>query len=114
VWALAETAGGSIWVATHDHGLHEFDAAHGRFVHYRAGQGPGDLVDDHVRSLLVDRNGDLWIGTAQGLQRRRAGSPAFQRVASDPDDPASLAKRRVLSLHEAADGKLWIGTYDHG
>ena len=114
IWDIAETADGAIWIATHDRGLHQYDPASRRFVHHRQGTAPGDLIDDHVRSLLVDRSGDLWIGSAQGLQRRLAGSATLQRVASDPAEPDSLAKRRVMSLLEAADGKLWIGTHDHG
>jgi signal transduction histidine kinase/ligand-binding sensor domain-containing protein len=108
--ALAQQADGVIWIGYGSTGLDRYDPATQRFTHFRAPQ----LAHDTVRALLVDRRGDLWLGGGDGLQRRRAGSDAFERVASTPGVDGSLAGHYVYALHEAADGRLWIGTQLHG
>ncbi|MDI4634865.1 diguanylate cyclase [Pelomonas sp. V22] len=106
--ALAEGADGGIWIGTIGGGLDRFDPASGRFSHHRHGSQPGRLPDDRVQTLLVDKAGTLWVGSWGGLARRKAGSEQFEPVLSGPGEP--LAERIVYALHEAEDGKLWIGT----
>lgn len=63
------------------------------------------LADNYVRTMLQHTDGSVWVGSAGGLDRYRNGQ--FQRIV--------LAKQAsVLSLTEAADGGLWIGTYADG
>ena len=115
IWALVGDARGGVWVGANQ-GLDYWPPEKGRPVqHFRHNAMHfGGLIDDRVRSLLIDHEGSLWIGTANGLQRRRAGSDSFERVASAPLDPASLAGHKVMTLFEATDGKLWIGTIARG
>ena len=57
-----------------------------------------------ILSLASAANGDLWVGTPDGLNRIRDGAiAAFTSADGLPDD-------FIRSLFADADGSLWIGT----
>jgi signal transduction histidine kinase/ligand-binding sensor domain-containing protein len=62
------------------------------------------LLSDVILSLAAAKNGDLWVGTPDGLNRLRGGRiDAFTSADGLPDD-------FIRSLLADADGSLWIGT----
>jgi signal transduction histidine kinase len=62
------------------------------------------LLSDVILSLAAAKNGDLWVGTPDGLNRIRGGKiDAFTSADGLPDD-------FIRSLLADADGSLWIGT----
>lgn len=62
---------------------------------------PGQV---HLTSMLQDRHGDLWLGTEnQGLLR--IGSHGIERLPSG----LSLPGGRIVSLHQDAEGSIWVG-----
>ena len=89
---------GTMWVATRGQGLWRIaDAGASRapiVITSRDG-----LVSDAVQAVLEDRDGNIWIGTAAGLQRL---SP--HRVTPRRD----LGVVRVLET--TPDGSVWVGT----
>ncbi len=114
VRAIREDASGDLWVGT-VRGLNRLDgAASGRetetFTRYR--HGPVDLATEGILELVLDREGELWVGTLNaGLIRipRGAGPPIQYR--HDAADSWSLSGDRVLSIFEDQSGILWAGTY---
>ena len=102
--ALAADGQGGMWIAT-DQGLDHWPARGKRFVHFRHDTDPHSLMDNKVRSLLVDKTGRLWVGGSSGLQRLSQDGKNFETVVTG---------RNVLSLFQAQDGKLWLGTREHG
>ncbi|WP_420458146.1 two-component regulator propeller domain-containing protein [Neolewinella sp.] len=74
-----------------------------------------------VGSMILDRHDDYWIGTRQGLYRfpaRSVRSDTMRFAAGEVDffdrESGVLPGNYVLSLHEARDGSLWVGTYGYG
>lgn len=65
-----------------------------------------------VRALAVDRDGFLWIGTEEGLNRYDGFSMRVFRHR--PGDPASLGSNRISALRVDAGGRLWVGTRGGG
>jgi ligand-binding sensor domain-containing protein/signal transduction histidine kinase len=104
IWALADDGRGGVWVAT-DQGLDHLPAGASRFEHFKQGPEPHSLLDDKIRSLWYDRAGRLWVGSSSGLQRLASDGKSFETV---------LKGRDVLTLFQAQDGKLWLGTREHG
>jgi ligand-binding sensor domain-containing protein len=85
-----------VWVGT-DHGVFRWNA--GTITQVSLEPASGDL---HALSMLEDHDGNVWIGTADGLLRIHGDGP-------------SLLDRRtrataVTALFEDRDGDLWIGT----
>ena len=113
--SMTEGIGGEVWVGMGNAGLARWDPASRCFEHFPpAADDPDAIAHETVRALLLDRAGNLWIGTGNGLQRRAAGGQAFQSVRSDPDDPQGFYRQYVYGLLEASDGRLWVATQTSG
>lgn len=91
---------GALWTATNG-GLMRIGAA--PFSTLTDAQG---LSDNFVRALLRTRDGSLWIGTGRGLNLWRG--EGLQTL------DAALGALSVLSLAEAPDGSLLVGSFDRG
>ena len=65
-----------------------------------------------VYALHADRTGFLWFGTMYGLVRYDGSS--FRTFRHDPFDSTSLSYDDVVTIGEADDGNLWIGTWGGG
>lgn len=102
--AVVEDSAGTIWVGTNGGGLN---------VVRRNVRTPGTattyalrdvLLSDVILSLAAGKDGELWVGTPDGLNRIRGSAvDAFTSADGLPDD-------FVRSLLVDADGSLWIGT----
>ena len=68
------------------------------------------LAHNSVYALVQDRQGFLWIGTVDGLDRFDGYD--FVHYRHDPTDPESLGNQVVRALLEDRDGRLWVGTDD--
>ena len=68
------------------------------------------LSQSSVLCFTQDRNGFMWFGTKDGLNRYDGSN--FRIFKHNHSNPHSLGNNNVNSLHENKDGKLWIGTDD--
>jgi ligand-binding sensor domain-containing protein len=110
VISICEDRSGSLWVGTYSHGLHRFDWRTGKFKTYRHDPAdPYSLSNDVVMRLLVDHNGTLWAGTADGLNRFDAVTEHFTTYKLEPQSGVLC-----LELVEDREGKIWIGTESSG
>ncbi|MDB6162773.1 MAG: Two component regulator, sensor protein, partial [Xanthomonadaceae bacterium] len=99
VYALAEGAGGTIWVGT-ENGLNSI--ADGRISHYPGVKG---LANAFVVSLYFNADNTLWIGTMdRGLFRLQNGR--FTQYTTHQ----GLLDDGVNSIVEDADRNLWLGS----
>ena len=55
----------------------------------------------------------LWFAAENGMSRYD-GSPDPLVFSHDPSRPTSIGEEDVSTLHVAADGALWIGTWGAG
>ncbi len=101
VLAIAQTPDGYLWLGTEE-GLSRFDGA--RFVNFDKRNTPG-FRSNEVDALLVDRRGDLWVGThGGGLARLSHG------VFTTFSKQQGLSNEFVRALYEDERGDLWIAT----
>jgi ligand-binding sensor domain-containing protein/signal transduction histidine kinase len=76
-----------------------------RFEQFSLEEGLSQSV---VNVVLQDRQGFLWIGTEDGLNRYDGyGFKVYKPV---DDDPSSLNDRWITALAEDPQGYLWVGT----
>lgn len=102
-----QPAPGGLWLATGD-GLQFLDTASGALRSYR--HDPDDaasLRDNRVNALALDGRGNLWIGTAGGLDRLAPGATRFEHFDVDVAD---LQRNTVLALSMGPRDTLWVGT----
>lgn len=62
-----------------------------------------------VKSLLLARNGDVYLGTAQGLYVYKNGESGFTLLSDE-----KLKKLYIYSLYEDRSGRIWVGTWFSG
>jgi ligand-binding sensor domain-containing protein len=98
--ALAVDHDGVVWCGTWGGGLSSFDGE--TWTSFTMADG---LPGHHVFSLHVDADGQLWIGTNNGLARFDDG--AFTRFTTDH----GLFSNRIFSMATADDGSKWIGSF---
>lgn len=72
----------------------------------------GHIIGDIVTSLQQDKQGFLWIGTQDGLLRY--DGYRFQKFNHEPGNPNSVADNFITALASLPDGKIMIGTRNHG
>ncbi|MEM7037848.1 MAG: two-component regulator propeller domain-containing protein, partial [Bacteroidota bacterium] len=70
------------------------------------------LSQGYVHALFEDKDGYLWIGTGDGLNR--FDGYQFKAWQPDPTDPFSLRGTVVVGICAAPQNRLWIGTSDGG
>lgn len=66
------------------------------------------LSQNTVYTILQDRLGYMWFGTADGLNRYDGYS--FTIFRRHQEEPYNLADNTVLSLFEDSRGTIWVGT----
>ncbi|MGH9834117.1 MAG: ligand-binding sensor domain-containing protein [Blastocatellia bacterium] len=70
------------------------------------------LSQNTVLCALQDRQGFMWFGTQDGLNR--FDGYGFTIYRHDEADPGSLRDNYILSLYEDRAGVLWVGTNKGG
>ena len=66
------------------------------------------LSHENVQAILQDREGYLWFGTRDGLNKYNGYEISIYRNA--PDNINSLLDNNILALCEDSKGRLWVGT----
>ncbi len=66
------------------------------------------LANNQVYAVLQDKNGFMWFGTNDGLNRYDGYE--FKIFRNDPKDTNSISDNTIRSLFEDKQGNIWIGT----
>lgn len=70
------------------------------------------LSQGFVSDICQDKDGFIWMGTMDGLNRYDGyGVKVFR---SQPDYDFTLPENYITEVEEDAAGNLWVGTYSHG
>lgn len=72
------------------------------------------LSHNTVYALWQDRNGYIWIGTQNGLNKYDGYSFEIFRSNGDQEDENGFVGKIISSLFEDSEGNLWVGTKKQG
>ena len=101
---VVEDNAGTLWVGTSGSGLNAMRRAADGAWSTKVYTVHDGLLSDVILSLAAGPEGDLWVGTPDGLSRIHRGQVnSFTSADGLPDD-------FVRSLLVDGDGTLWIGT----
>ena len=102
-----------IWVGTFGFGLYLLDPVSetiiGNYIHNP--NDPNSLSDNRIIFIEENREGNLWVGTENGLNfierkgNNRSGPFTYKRY---------LPGLIIVSVLEGANKTLWVGTWDSG
>ncbi len=98
--ALAVDREGVVWVGTWGGGLGRYDGK--KWTNYTTHDG---LPGNHVSMLHFSKQGQLWIGTNNGLAQMKDGK--FVKINRED----GLYADTVFSMAAAPDGGIWVGSY---
>ena len=79
------------------------------FEHISTERGPWHGT---VNSIIQDKQGFIWLGTANGLLRYDGYT--FKEYKRNPADSNSISGNNIWSICEDSRGDLWIGTSGRG
>ncbi len=68
------------------------------------------ISNENVLAILQDRNGYIWFGTMDGLNKYDGYS--FTKYKFDPFDSSSLSQNTIYTIWEDKYGFIWVGTYE--
>jgi signal transduction histidine kinase/DNA-binding response OmpR family regulator/ligand-binding sensor domain-containing protein len=117
---IFEDRDGNIWIGGHE--CHLFRIRKGSFAVEKFMldlKMPGKKNLQRTNVITQTMDGDLWVGTNQGLVQvtsPNTSTPAFRVIQHDEKNLHSLSINWVLSLHQDARNPqtLWIGTRGGG
>jgi len=96
-----------VWYATRNNGIGFFNKNSKAYT-FKSEEG---LTDDHVRSLVEDNLGNLWIGTAsQGIFKMNlyGGNFKIEKIQLPPNN--TLTSQNIYSLLLDRNQNLWVGS----
>lgn len=103
--------GDFIWAASYFMGLYKIDTETYEYENFRGdADSPNTVHTNHLRTLLIDSNGGLWVGTQIGLNYRKNPDGEFVRFLPNPMDSLSLGGSQIYSIFEDSQKRIWIGT----
>jgi ligand-binding sensor domain-containing protein/signal transduction histidine kinase len=104
VLSIIESGSGALWVGTSGQGLVRMDPGTHAWKQYRHRSGdPTSLSNDWVTHFLIDRAGNLWVATLDGLNRYDPGADRFRTFRFGTSGSAVYT-----SIAADARGTLWI------
>ncbi|MCV2419458.1 ligand-binding sensor domain-containing diguanylate cyclase [Paucibacter sp. DJ2R-2] len=74
---------------------------------------PAALSDGRITVLRQGRDGEVWVGTRNGLNRISADRK-ITRISADPADPQALGAGLIASLLLDRQQRLWVATLGGG
>jgi len=107
VSAMAAAPGNEIWIGTMGQGLLRLN------LETREATST-TLNTRDITSVHTDTNGNLWVGTTDGLAHLERGSFKFNLYRNNPSDSTSLNNNLVACLFESRAKVLWVGSADGG
>ncbi|MDR0802808.1 two-component regulator propeller domain-containing protein [Fluviicola sp.] len=94
------------WIGTLNSGIFQYDQKTREFTNYTEKNGLGN---NHVRAIIQDNWGDLWIGTSGGGVSQFAG-----KLFSHYSTSSGLGGNFIYSIFRDSGGRLWFGTSQNG
>lgn len=99
-----------IWVATEGGGLFLYNKISKKLKNYYLGDESG-LRSNFVRSLALDPDDQLWVGTYSGLYIFRENTGQFDLLSEQSESEGDLSQNSVRCIFKDAQGGMWLGTY---
>ena len=105
---------GDLWIGSWEEGLYRQER-NGELTNYRhAPHTPSSLSSNFVRACCEDNFGNLWIGTADGLDCYNRMTGLFSHHSEYEFGGNGLTHSSVWDIVRDAQGTLWVGTYFGG
>lgn len=108
-------AQGGLWVGTDEAGVYYLDKDGRTCEHYFKKSSPNStLLNNKVRALTVDGEGNVWIGTFNGVGILDPKTSTIDNYVEEYGSDFSLSHNSIRSLYVDKENGVWVGTYYGG
>lgn len=97
--------GDQLWIGFFKHGIGRLDMRTGKLTHYDAAS--LGIGESSIYSFCKDSQGNLWIGSGQGVYVRRFGKARFEQIDF-------LSTFWAFDITEDSRGNLWFASLGGG
>lgn len=97
---------GIIWIGSDGFGVQRYNPSQQQFSHQTKTLNADSLSHNFIRAIIKRSNGQLWVGTRDGLNLRTENG--YKNYKSQ------LPNSNIFALHEDNKQQLWVGTYGGG
>ena len=104
---------GFLWFGGYNSGLYRYDGY--TFTRYQVNPNDsGSISSNSVNGLVEDEQGNIIVGTANGLNIYHYSDNRFEKFFSDPNDNTSLSGNGITTVFIDNQKRIWVGTYLSG
>lgn len=104
-----------LWVGTEGNGLYKINPQTQKTTHYvYIPEKKGSISSNYIRSLLLDSQNVLWIGTINSLNIYNETTDSFDSYTSNTNTSGSLSQTSVRNIFMDSQRGIWLGTYYGG
>lgn len=82
--------------------------------HFNQFKTESHLRNLHVESIYIDKKENIWVGTLNGLYKKRKKETVYKLLIDSHDTSNSLSTNTVKPIIEDATGHIWYGTFGSG
>jgi diguanylate cyclase (GGDEF)-like protein len=112
IWSMANAVNGNTYIGT-DIGVFELDSQGNLNFLFEPKIQDMEISDKRIRSMVSDKNGNLWFGTEyNGALFWTRSSLIFQNKYNRANTEADLklSDNNILTIHQKNADTLWMGT----
>ncbi|MET3980941.1 signal transduction histidine kinase/DNA-binding response OmpR family regulator/ligand-binding sensor domain-containing protein [Mucilaginibacter sp. UYP25] len=99
--------GDQLWIGTTANGLNLYNLKTQRFTYYNTFNSPLKLKNDVITALTFDKDHNLWIGSAAGIEILRPNGTELWRPPGYENFPAYV----IDTFAEDCYGNIWFGNH---
>lgn len=110
-WVAADDGKGNLYVGHTNEGLSIISVKNRTARNFRHdSNNPKSIPGNEIRSICIDRNMNIWIGTDKGLALFNQQTEEFTVFKHVKENNNSLLPGAVMDIKELNNGDLWIAT----
>lgn len=113
IYSLLSDSKGFLWVGTLNDGLRRINIKTEDTEEYFSNESDNNkaIPSNTIKKMMEDSEGNIWIGTKEGLVKYDRHSDKFITHRNKYYDSHSLINDYVFSVIEDNSGLIWVGTY---
>ena len=113
VTSIIEDLQKKIWLSTY-YGLYLYDEANNKFTRFVHSSSKNSLIDDRVNKLTLDKHGNIWIATINGISRFNSNTKTFKNYQLYADKQLYVGRNIASSILVDSADNVWVGFVGSG
>ena len=105
----------NLWISLFPSGMDYIDRGHSKInTHIKNLSEPNTLNSSRILSIHKSKNGQIWVGTEEGLNLFDAKNNTFIDFSTPLKKPWSIGAHPITFIKNLGRDKLWVGTWGAG